>query len=398
MQISEPKKNTEQGRGLNHPVWQLAFRAFFLAGAAFSAISVGLWVLQLVDEVSLPQAVLPSLVWHAHEMIFGFAALIAVGFILTAVQTWTGRPSIKGLPVMILLFVWALIRGLLFVNTSETVLLALALLLSWWGYVVATYASIVITAHNRRNYLFIPLLVALGSLDLISLSLAFIGKYDVSMHLMRSAVLLFTVIMGVVGGRVIPFFTVRGANTQVKDSLPWLEKSLLPVAISGISVFILGYFITLPFTPAALMILAGMLHLIRMTRWSSATTLSVPLLWSLHISYALMALGLIALGLSYQVAILSFSSALHLITLGAIGLMIIAMMSRVSLGHTGRMLVVKPQIVIAFLCLITAALLRFVLPILGLPLEAWVFSAVLWVIAFSIFFITYWPVLTAPRQ
>ncbi|MFD2166353.1 NnrS family protein [Thalassotalea euphylliae] len=398
MQISEPQTKPSAQTGFNHPLWQLAFRSFFLAGGLYSALSVGLWLLSLSGFINLSQEVLPSVIWHAHEMIFGFAALIAVGFILTAVQTWTGTPSITGLPVFLLLITWILVRVLLFINLQVTALVALALLLGWWCTVVTIYARIVWSANNKRNYLFVPLLSMLGILNVSTLALAIAGFQDVALHIARSAVLLFTMIMAVVGGRVIPFFTVRGAHVEPQEPLNWLEKILLPTSFIGISIFIAGQFVPLPITPAVFMILAGSLHLIRMTTWSSIHTLNVPLLWSLHLSYAFMGLGLIALGLSYSIDALTFSTALHIITLGAIGLMIISMMSRVSLGHTGRLLQVKPQIVIAFLLMIAATVLRFGLSIAGHPFEAWIASASLWVISFSIFFFTYWPVLSAPRQ
>lgn len=398
MNISEPQAPIANEKGVNHALWQLTFRSFFLAGSLFSALSIALWLFFLTGTMKTTQVFMPSVAWHAHEMIFGFAALIAVGFILTAVQTWTGKPSITGLPVILLLLMWALIRVLLLANTQLSVLWALALTFAWWCSVVSIYARIVVSAKNRRNYLFIPLITVLGLLNVTTLSFSLLEQHQTSLHIARSAVLMFTMIMAVVGGRVIPFFTVRGANTQVKDSIVWLEKALLPISILGISVFIIGYFLEIPLTPAVFMITAGCLHLIRMTRWSSVKTVSVPLLWSLHLSYAFMGIGLISLGLSYHVASLQFSAALHLITVGAIGLMIIAMMSRVSLGHTGRLLKVKQKIVVAFTLIVLAAISRFLLPHLGLSFEAWIVSAACWVIAFFIFFINYWPVLTTPRQ
>jgi uncharacterized protein involved in response to NO len=183
-----------------------------------------------------------------------------------------------------------------------------------------------------------------------------------------------------------------------QEPINWLEKVLLPTSIIAISIFIVSIFIKLPITPAIFMILAGCLHLIRMTTWSTFKTINVPLLWSLHASYAFMGCGLIVLGLSYYSNTLPFATALHLITIGGIGLMIISMMSRVSLGHTGRLLIVKPPVIFAFIMIICAALLRFTLSLTGYPLIAWIISALLWVIAFAIFFFAYWPVLSAPRQ
>ena len=299
---------------------------------------------------------------------------------------------------MLLLAVWVMVRGLLWYNTATSLAFAFALQALWWVGIIGSYAQIVLHAKNQRNYIFIPLLSALAAVNLLILGAGLLGKTALALHLVRSAVLVFTLVVAIVGGRVIPFFTVRGAGTEPKQPLPWLEKSLLPVAIIGIIIFMTGQFISLPITPALFMLTAGSLHLIRCARWSGGKTLNVPLLWSLHLAYLLMSLGLIALGLSYLTPAIQFSAALHLITIGAVGLMIIAMMSRVSLGHTGRALVTKRRINLAFVLVTGAAFIRFTLPHFGYALLSWQLSALLWVIAFSLFFFTYWPILTKPRQ
>ena len=398
MQISEPNQNQPTTGFVHHPLWQLPFRSFFLVGGLYSTIALILWWSLLSGHLTMPSNTLPSLVWHVHEMIFGFSATIAVGFVLTAVQTWTGKPSIKGLPVAGLIAVWLVVRFMLWYNTPNSVLGAIILQASWWIFAIYIYAKLVLSAQNRRNYLFIPLLSVMAIVNIVMLVSAFSGNDSLALHLGKSAVLLFTLLMGIVGGRVIPFFTVRGANTTAITPNKLIEALLLPISLLGISVFVIGYFIELPFTPAVLMITGGILHLTRIVGWRTISTASVPLLWSLHFAYAFIGIGLIALGLSYYGLGLSFSGALHLITIGAIGLMIFSMMSRVSLGHTGRALKVKPQIILAFLLLITAALLRALLPEFGLVSLAWISSMICWVSAGLLFFITYWPVLSSPRH
>ena len=270
--------------------------------------------------------------------------------------------------------------------------------LLWWAAIVFTFTRIVFSAGNVRNYLFVPMLMALATLNAATLVLALMGEHLIALHLIRSAVLLFTLLIGVVGGRVIPFFTARGANIDAQTPMVWAEKIQLPLTVTCLVVFITSLFELLPFSPAILLIVTGGVHLIRMKTWSSLSTYTIPLLWSLHSAYAFMGLGLSALGLSYYIDTLLFSNALHLITLGAIGLMILAMISRVSLGHTGRKLNVKPQITAAFICLVGATLLRFTLTLTGHAFIGWALSAALWVASFTIFFFIYWPVLSAPRQ
>jgi len=223
------------------------------------------------------------------------------------------------------------------------------------------------------------------------------GNIGLAQHFAKSVVLLFTLLMAIVGGRVIPFFTVNGAKTAAIHNHPLIERLLLPIAILGIIVFLAGYFVTLPFTPATLMILSSLLHFARLSRWRSLSTLRVTLLWSLHLAYFFMSLGLFLLGLSYFDLGITFSSALHLITVGAIGLMILSMMSRVSLGHTGRLLQPNKMVSVALIAMSLAALARTFLPLFELPLLAWQLSTVLWCFACTIFIKIYWPILTTAK-
>ncbi|MDP2561643.1 NnrS family protein [Psychrobium sp. 1_MG-2023] len=400
MNISEPI-TTKQPDSTTHPLWQLAFRSFFLSATLASAFSLIIWLLLLNGYSvfgSQDSQILPGTLWHTHEMLFGFAATVAVGFILTASQTWTGRPSLSGRPIIIMMLLWLSVRAGLFINTENSVSIAIIAQSLWWLIAIVGFTHQVVSAKNRRNYLFVFLLTALALANLSMLILAMIEEFSTALHLAKSAVLMFTLLMGVVGGRVIPFFTARGANTPQAAPHTVIELMLLPVSVLGITFFIMSGFVALPFTPAPLMILAGLLHLLRMSRWYSLKTIAVPLLWSLHLSYLMMALGLIALGVSYFSHSLSFSNALHVITLGAIANMIFAMMGRVSLGHTGRALTIKPAITVLFILMVIAAVVRVLLPLLDYSLLAWNISASLWVISSLIFLFVYWPILTSPRQ
>jgi len=234
------------------------------------------------------------------------------------------------------------------------------------------------------------------------------GSTDIALHLSRSMILVFVLLMSLIGGRVIPFFTVRGANTEAITTPNWLNFSLIIVSLFSIVVFILSGFFDLSVMPAIFIITASILHFIRLLHWRPLKTLSVPLLWSLHISYLFIALGLLMLGLSYYNIGISFSDALHLLTIGAMSLMILAMMSRVSLGHTNRALKVKNIIAFSFLIMLVAALTRGFMPYfptelfqavhVNPTLFAWSLSAALWVIAMLIFLKVYWPILTTEKQ
>lgn len=400
--ISEPKQKiklpTNAKASLSQrPVFDLLFRSYFILAMLSSIGALLLWLAFLMGYFTFSQSGLTPLVWHIHEMLFAFAATVAVGFVLTAVQTWTGAPSIRGKRVFSLVVLWFVVRLLLWRNSEITVQVAIVAQALWWLSIISVFSKLVLVNNNRRNYLFIPLFSVMAIINITILMADLAKNTALAVHLARSMVLLFTLLMAIVGGRVIPFFTVNGAKTQAITNHPLIERLLLPAAVSSIAVFVLGYFIKLPFTPAVLMMFVSGLHFIRLARWRSIKTLTVPLLWSLHLAYFFMALGLFFLGLSYFFIEILFSSALHLITVGAIGLMILSMMSRVSLGHTGRALQPSKSIRFAFYLMLFAAIVRPLLPLFNFPILAWQLSTVLWCLAGVLFIGIYWPILSAEK-
>ncbi|WNC72259.1 NnrS family protein [Thalassotalea psychrophila] len=381
-----------------HALFDLPFRSFFLCAVLASMVSLALWSAHLSGNISFLNGELSITVWHVHEMLFAFGATVAVGFILTAVQTWTGQASIKGLPVIALLVLWFLVRICLLVNSSNSVYLGVILQSVWWLSVISVFAKLTLKAKNRRNYLFIPLLSALMLLNLGVLLFDLNGRTDLSLHFAKTVVLMFGLMMGIMGGRVIPFFTTAATRIGKITTPFFLTPMLLVTSIAGISVFFVGKFISLPFTPAVLMIASGLLHIVRLAFWHSTVTVNVPLLWSLHLSYFCLGFGLILLGSSYLQPYLQFNDALHLITIGAMALMIIAMMSRVSLGHTGRALKTHKAVPISFILIFSAALVRVFLPLIQEYQLAWHLSTTLWIFASVIFLTIYSPILSKPRS
>ena len=347
------------------------------------------------------------LTWHIHEMIFGFAATVAVGFILTAVQTWTGKASIKGGAVLAFIILWLLIRVLLFLNTNSTFFIAVTLQTLWWLAAIVIFSQRVISQQNRRNYLFIPLLIVLMQLNIALLLVDFYGFADFARHLARTCVLMFCLLMGILGGRVIPFFTASGANIPAITTPHWLTVLLTSISLLGVLVFFCSALINLPFSPAILMIAAGILHIVRQSYWHSWATRKISLLWSLHCAYFSLGLGLILLGLSYLplapswLLSINFTSALHLITIAAMGLMIFAMMARVSLGHTGRALTPSNLVSWIFYLVIISAISRVFLPMLPQMatqvLLSWNISVFTWFIAGLLFLKVYWSILTSKK-
>jgi uncharacterized protein involved in response to NO len=399
LSISEPKKSNQQKDGLNnHPIWQLPFRSFFLLSSLTCVISLTLWFLHLNGWRVLNHSGLSAAVWHSHEMLFGFAATVAVGFILTAVQTWTHLPSIKGMQVIRLVLLWLSVRICFWLNNEWSLIIAILVQSIWWGLVIYHFSHLVFRAQNRRNYLFIPVLSIMAIINIVILCADLYDFNALALHLCKAIVLIFTLLMGLVGGRVIPFFTIRGTNNTKINSPVFIDYLLFIVSICGALFFILDYFYLLPLSSAGFIVCTGILHLVRMAFWQSHKTWATPLLWSLHIAYFFMALGLILLGLSHYSMGINFNNALHIITVGAIGLMIMSMMSRVSFGHTGRALILNPSVSLSFILICFAVIIRTLLPDLIAPLLAWNISALLWITANIIFINAYWSVLSQPRQ
>ncbi len=397
-QLSE-KIETPLSKLVNLPIWDLSFRPWFLAASFLSVLSLAIWLLYLNGQfMGFSSTGISPLVWHIHEMLFGFGATIAVAFILTAAQTWTKVRSINGASLALLTGIWLSVRVLLLSSSTKWQLVAIALQTLWWLISIGYLAYMVISAKSVRNYQFVPLLTMMMSLNIAFLLAEHFGDTQLALHLSRSAILMFGLLVGIVGGRVFPFFTSRGAKNSQVQATPWLDKLLPLTTVCGIIIFFSGYFLSLPFTPAAMLILAGSLHILRLYYWDPLSTYKVPLLWSLHASYLALGAGLILLGASYFTEALRFADALHLITIGTIGGMIIAMIARVSLGHTGRALQPHTLMSIAFGLILFGAITRFVLPLLQQAQWGWNLSAFAWIVAFSIFLWHYTPILFKARQ
>jgi uncharacterized protein involved in response to NO len=378
----------------NHDFLSLAFRPFFLLAAFFSISSLIMWMGYFLGFTFVGEQAMTPVVWHVHEMIFGFAATVAVGFVLTAAQTWTKVPSLSKGWIVLLIALWLSVRAGLYINSSLWVTMAIIAQCAWWLTVLSAFARQLITSKNKRNYILLPVmsLIALFNMAVISNHFIF-DSSETLLHFSRTTVLVFVMLMGLMGGRVIPFFTGSGAKVPTPQTPAWLTPLVSSVSSIGAALYFVGYFVALPFTPATIMMLGGVLHLWRLSFWKTGKTITIPLLWSLHLSYFLMAIGMILLGLSYFTTRLAFSDALHMITIGAMGLMIFAMMTRVSLGHTGRALLPNTWVGAIYLLIAMAAFIRVGLSALNLHLVAWLASATCWIIASVIFLIIYTPLL-----
>ena len=386
MQMEEPSKQAPAGFAL----WALGFRPFYLLASAFAALSILLWSLQFTGWLGRPY--LPAPIWHAHEMIFGFALAVVVGFLFTAGRNWSGLPTPTGWRLAALAALWVAGRVLVLTPFGWAAALVNA------AFPLAAAIAIAIPfvkSRNRRNYFFIGLLVLMSAVVLgIHLEqlgvLRFPGWAGIQLAL---DVILF--IMAVMGGRVIPMFTNNGVPGAAATRKPLVEKAALGATLVLLAADALqagGWLLAL------VAIVAAAAHLVRWWLWDPLKTLRSPIVWVLQVAYLWIPVHLV-LRAAAVLGWVAPSAATHALTVGAIGGLIIGMITRTARGHTGRPLQADRYETACYLMVLLAALVRVFVPLLvpALMLQAVVWSAVLWSAAFGLYFVRYWPVLTRPR-
>ncbi len=370
-----------------------SFRPFFSLAASFAVIGMAAW-LGALHGLTAPL----SVAWHAHEMLLGFGGAAVAGFVLTAVATWTGRPPVNGRLLATLGLAWLLGRLCLYAATSLPWAVVMLADLLFPVLLAALTVREIASARNRRNYV-----VAAWAWLLAGLVLAYHlgaggvwpGGEAVATTLL---VHLLTGFVTLVGGRVVPSFTAnwlraRGVR-RLPASMPLVERWVLPLTLAAGAADGLAGGTRLT---AGLAFAAALAHGLRLAGWRGLATHREPLVLVLHAAYAWLPLGYLALGLGALGLPVARAAALHALTVGAIGGMILAMMSRVALGHTGRPLHAARLTVLAYLALGCAALLRTVGPMVGAPPIVMDLAALAWIAAFLAFAVTYLPILVAPR-
>lgn len=381
------------------PLLRQAFRPMFLVGAAFSAIAMLLWGLTLFGVIQL-KPFANVLFWHSHEMLFGFVAAIVIGFLLTAVQNWTGLRAPHGKSLLLISLLWLAGRLLLLFGQGLPVYLVALIDLSFLPVCAYLLARPLLQTGQSRNLFFIPVLLLLSACNALMYIGVAINRFELIQLGSQNAVWLITLLMAIVGGRVLPMFTANGTQTPKVEAWLWLDRAALA---SLWLIFVLHFFALTKYLPAmaisGLFAVSASLTALRCLRWKIWITLKVPLLWSLHLAYWCIPLGLALYSARYAGLNISNSIALHALTAGAMGGMILSMMARVSLGHSGRML--KPHTVmsVAFLLVLAAAVSRTLLIWLW-PAQTmqWLWLGVAgWVLAYLLYVLVYFPVLTTPR-
>jgi uncharacterized protein involved in response to NO len=371
-------------------LWQLGFRPFYLLASIFAALSVGLWSLQFSGWLGQPYLATP--LWHAHEMLFGFTLAVIVGFLFTAGRNWSNRPTPTGLALAALAALWVAGRVLVLtpfgwaaaiVNAAFPLAAAVALAIPF------------IAAGNRRNYFFVGLLVMISA-AVLAVHLEQLGVIEVPGWVgIQVALDVVLFIMAVMGGRVIPMFTNNGVPGAQATRHPVVEKLALGSVLVVLAADVLqvqGLLLV------AVVAICATAHLARWTLWQPWTTLGNPLVWVLHAAYLWIPIHLAMRGMAVG-GLVSPSTASHALTVGAIGGLVIGMMTRTARGHTGRALVADRWEVACYVMVLLAALVRVFLP-LAAPaqtMNAVIASAALWSAAFGLYAVRYWPILTRAR-
>ena len=383
-----------------HPFLSYAFRPFFLFNAVFAVVIVIVWVMVLQGHgpTTLPAN---TMLWHGHEMLVGFAMATIAGFILTAVATWTGRPPVNGLPLALLVFAWLLGRFVMLLSGLMPPWMVAALDMAFPLLLCVFAAREIVGAGNRRNYPIVGITALLAILNLVyhlGAMRLLPGADRLAIYLLIHTILL---LVTVIAGRVVPNFTANWLRTRGATRLP--ANNALVDSLTILLTLAVGIMASTAPTSTAtgmLAFAAAVLHAVRLSRWCGFATLDEPLLFVLHIAYSWLPIGYALMGCVAFEWIFAPTSALHALTMGAIGSMILAMTTRVPLGHTGRPLTASRLTVVAYVMLTFAVLLRVLGPLMFadyLAIIEW--SATGWVFAFGIFVWVYWPVLTrAPED
>lgn len=377
------------------PVWLSAgFRPFFLLSAVWAAVAVPLWLVLLGGHATLPLT-LPPIHWHGHEMIFGFGAATVAGFLLTAIPNWTGRLPLQNGPLAGLVGLWLAGRIAMLVSDFIGPALTAAVDLAFPAVFMLVVAREIIAGQNWRN---LPMLAALGLL-LVANGFVHFEALDLMATAAvgnRLGIATLLMLISLVGGRIIPSFT---GNWLAREQ-PDVPKPAIfghfdagVLAITGTTLIL--WVVDPELAPVPwLAVAAGVAVLARLSRWRGIATVREPLLWILHFGYAWLGAGLLLLGASAFIPALPAASALHALSTGAIGTMTLAVMTRASLGHTGRPLSAGRMTIVIYGLVTAAAAVRVIAPLCGdsYPLALAV-AGTAWSVAFGAFALVYGQIL-----
>ena len=381
-------------RGL--PVLRLGFRPFFLGAGFYALVAISLWALIYGYDYNPALMGLTPAIWHAHEMLFGYALAVVAGFLLTAIKNWTGLQTIRGAGLLLMFMLW-LIARLLSLNIVDVPLLIMSIFdLSFMLMLVVATAYPVFKAKQYAQLGIISKVV----LMLVSNALFYLGALGVleqGMHWgLYSGMYMIIALLLVMARRVIPFFIEKGTGGVKVRNWKWVDHTSLVLLL-----LLWAADVFTPYKTAASAIAAAsfVVHTIRLAGWYTNSLWNKPLLWVLYLAYGFVVIGFLLKAAELWFTVMPFLYV-HALTYGGIGIMTVGMMSRVILGHTGRNVFEPPAILSwCFALMVGGAVVRVLIPLFAMDHYAlWItVSQLLWLAAFLVFMIVYAPMLVKTR-
>jgi uncharacterized protein involved in response to NO len=368
----------------------LGFRPLYLAGAAWAIVAIALWIFA-------PQWLRPPLTgvaWHAHEMLWGFIATIAVGFLMTAGANWTGLNPLHGTPLALAGALWAVSRIGFLVGGDAAFLVAAAAELAFFLLAAAAMARVVVRARNRRNYAVPLLLLGLAASDAAYLFAAWRGDFGLLMQRFEVGLLVMALIALLVARRVMPFFAMRAVTGL---AIPMHVKSGQVQLVAG-AIAVVALCAGFAWPAALGLAAAGGIALVQLIAWRPWAVRRHPLLWILYIGYAGLGVGLLAAAAQAAGADIRGVVPVHVIALAGFSLLIIGMITRTALGHLGRALRLDRSMLASYVCVLAAVALRlFSLWPSAFTQPALHASALAWIAGFALYLWRFAPWLVRPR-
>ena len=396
IEIEDPQKATSR---FQYPIiFAAGFRVFFLSTGIYACFSLLIWLLLHHGVWEIPLSY-PPFLWHGHEMVFGFATAGLAGFLLTAVPNWTGAKHIIGPHLILLSGTWLLGRiAFIFAGILSPYIVLFCDLLFLPFFALAVFTPI-LQLKQTRNYIFFPIL-GIAWLGNLAFHLEAIGLVQYGLLGIQSGIYVLIGLIAIVGGRVIPSFTATFVRMQGRygetTSYKLIEYAAFPVIVLAL---LSEIFLPYHWLGGIIFLFAAIVHAIRLSGWKTIEALKSPLLWVLHAGYFWLVFGLLLRGLA---CFLDFSpfAAHHALTIGATGMLLLGMMTRASLGHSGRSLNPPKLAVIGYGLIGFAALVRVMVQIFLPQLHYGMgvgLSGLLWILGFLAFTISYWDILAKPR-
>jgi uncharacterized protein involved in response to NO len=378
------------------PLLSYGFRPFFLAAGLFAPLAMMLWLGALIGGWEIGGSSHGPVNWHAHEMLFGYTTAALTGFLLTTIPNWTGRLPVSGGPLLALALLWLAGRVAMAAPDVLGPIPSAIIDSAFLPVILLIALREIVAGKNWRNLKIIAGLGALAGINIASHAAMALGGEPALFY--RAAIAVYICLIGLVGGRIVPSFT---RNWLVKVSAKHLPAPFDRFDAIAMIVLIVAAacWTILPDSPlsAALIALAAGLHLVRLLRWRGANAIAEPMLVVLHVGYAFIPLGLAAVTAS-ALGWITTVSALHLLTVGAIGNMTLAVMTRATMGHTGRPIQASRLTVAAFVAIFVAAAIR---PLAELVPDYYFVvlgtSGGAWIVAFLLFCIEFGPMLLGPK-